>query len=120
MAAKSCVNKSDRGQEQDSENELRQRSFRWQDLPVYFFAIVTYMTRWDLDDGWAAKVIGESEEIQILLARYHEANDEFPEFLDDIGEDYTNRLTFCLATPTRLKRADGSITVSGRTITNCT
>ena len=84
------------------------------------FAIFTYMTRWDPDEGWAAKVIGESEEIQILLARYHEANDEFPEFLDDIGEDYTNRLTFCLATPTRLKRADGSITVSGRTITNCT
>ncbi len=58
------------------------------------FAIFTYMTRWDPNEAWAAKVIGESGELQILLARYHEANGEFPESLDDIDEDYTKPTDF--------------------------
>tara|TARA_Y100000385_G_scaffold252254_1_gene275594 strand:- start:274 stop:1032 length:759 start_codon:yes stop_codon:yes gene_type:complete len=58
------------------------------------FAGVKFMTRWNPDIAWAAKVIGESEELQILLARYQEVNGEYPESLDDIEEDYTKPTDF--------------------------
>ena len=63
-------------------------------LVCVVFAGFKFMTRWNPDKAWAAKVIGESEELQILLAQYHEANGEFPESLDDIDEEYTKPTDF--------------------------
>jgi len=63
-------------------------------LGCMIFALFTYMTRWNPDKAWAAKVIGESAELQILLARYYEENGEYPEALDDIEEDYTRPTDF--------------------------
>lgn len=48
-----------------------------------------FLTRWDPDEEWAAKVIEESKEVRLLLEKYHEENGEFPKSLSDIGEDYT-------------------------------
>ena len=53
------------------------------------FAGFKFMTRWNPDEAWAAKVIEESTEIRLLLERYREENGEFPMSLSDIDEDYT-------------------------------
>ena len=52
------------------------------------FADFKFMTLWNPDKTWAAKVIGEAAELQILLARCYEEKGEYPKALDDLEEDY--------------------------------
>lgn len=58
------------------------------------FAIFKVMTRWDPDDGWAAKVIEESTDIRLLLEKYRKENSEFPMSLSDIAEGYKKPTEF--------------------------
>lgn len=53
------------------------------------FVLLKVITRWDPDEGWAAKVIEESTEVRLLLEEHREENGEFPISLDDIDPDYT-------------------------------
>lgn len=58
------------------------------------FAGFKFMIRWNPDLVWTAKVIGEAEELQVLLARYHEVNGEYPKALGDLEGDYTEPTEF--------------------------
>ena len=53
------------------------------------FALFKFMTRWDPDEQWAAKIIEESADLRLLLEEYRDENGEFPVSLDEIAEDYT-------------------------------
>ena len=55
---------------------------------------IWYSFRWNPDIAWAAKVIGEAEELQVLLARYQELNGEYPKALADLEGDYTEPTDF--------------------------
>ena len=55
---------------------------------------IWYSFRWNPDTAWATKVIGEAEELQVMLARYHEVNGEYPKSLDDLEGDYTQPTDF--------------------------
>ena len=55
---------------------------------------IWYSFRWNPDTAWAAKVIGEAEELQVLLARYQELNGEYPKALADLEGDYTEPTDF--------------------------
>ena len=55
---------------------------------------IWYSFHWNPDTAWAAKVIGEAEELQVLLARYHEVNGEYPKALGDLEGDYTEPTDF--------------------------
>jgi len=55
---------------------------------------IWYSLRWNPDTAWAARVIGEADELQALLARYHEANGEYPMSLLDLEDNYTEPTNF--------------------------
>ena len=55
---------------------------------------IWYSFRRNPDIAWAAKVIGEAEELQVLLARYQELNGEYPKALADLEGDYTEPTDF--------------------------
>lgn len=75
-------------------------------VAVVAFAGFRVMTRWNPDMVWAAKVIGEAEELQVLLASYHQGNGEYPKALDELEGDYTKPTDFLSrnATPTGRSR----------------
>ena len=58
-------------------------------LACVIFAVFKFMTRWDADEAWAAKIIEESTEIRLLLERFREENGEFPMSLSENDVDYT-------------------------------
>ena len=53
-----------------------------------FFSTFKFMTRWDVDEQWAAKVIKDSTEIRLLLEEFRQEYGEFPMSLSEIDEDY--------------------------------
>jgi hypothetical protein len=57
-------------------------------LACLLFGVFYFMTRWDVDEKWAATVIEESSEIRFLLEEFRRANGEFPMSLSEIDEDY--------------------------------
>ena len=58
-------------------------------LAGMIFAGINFMTRQSVDEGWAAKVIKESTDLQLLLERFHDENGEFPTSLNEIDKAYT-------------------------------
>ncbi len=52
------------------------------------------LRRWNPDEVWAARVIGEAVEVQVLLARYHETNGEYPRSLEDLNGEYLKPTDF--------------------------
>ena len=58
-------------------------------LACLAFSGFKFTTRWNPDKVWAAKVIGEATELQILLAWYYEENGRYPTSLSEIDQQYT-------------------------------
>lgn len=79
----------------------RSRRSPWQRLLIVAgilllvaYAGYVFLRRWNPDEAWAARVIGEAVEVQVLLARYHQTNGEYPRSLKDLQGEYLEPTDF--------------------------
>ena len=99
----------------------RSRRSPWQRLLIVAgilllvaYAGYVFLRRWNPDEAWAARVIGEALEVQVLLARYHQTNGEYPRSLKDLQGEYLEPTDFLSRHAVLPERGGGYYTRIGR------
>ena len=104
----------------------RSRRSPWQRLLIVAgilllvaYAGYVFLRRWNPDEAWAARVIGEALEVQVLLARYHQTNGEYPRSLKDLQGEYLEPTDFLSRHAVLPERGGGTIPALAGSAISC-